>query len=91
MRRELSTILTLLILLISPLTFSMEYLPDFTPEWTVTSVCSEKKTVAPVVGMTRCERVPTPRPEKEEYTLAPVITTAVKWAKTALFGRAPPA
>jgi len=90
MRRELSVILVSFILLLSPLSCSTEKIPDFTPEYSVTSVYAANTAVAPRDGTAR-ERIHPPQPEKQAYTLVPTIITAGEWSKTALFGRAPPA
>jgi len=90
MRKELSTILISLILLLSPVTFSSDVIPDFTPECSVTSVYAANMTVAPLDGSTS-DRILAPHPEELEYSVTLIVHTVRDWPYTALFGRAPPA
>jgi hypothetical protein len=90
MRKELSTILISLILLLSPVSFSSEAIPDFTPECSVTSIYTANISVAPLDGTTY-DHILSPQPEIQEYTTTPIFITSIDRASTALFGRAPPA
>jgi hypothetical protein len=50
MRRELSSLLITLFLLLSPISFSSEAIPDFTPECPITAAYVVKRAVAPLDG-----------------------------------------
>jgi len=89
-RNELSYMLILLLLLLSPVSFSSEKIPDFTPDCSVTSLSATVITVASLDGSTYDPILPLQQ-KKQECTIAPSIIPTVATLKIAVFERAPPA
>jgi hypothetical protein len=92
MLREFSTLLILLFMLLSPVSYASEDIPDFSPECPMSELCGLRMTVAGVDGTSH-----TLLPLSIEHTVAGKLTVPralvplVVWTKTSSFGRAPPA
>jgi hypothetical protein len=90
MRNELSSLLIAWLLLLSPVSFASENIPDFSPDCSVTSVSVSVIAVAPLDGSTY-DRVFPLQPEKQEFTIIPTIISLFDKPQTAIIERAPPA
>lgn len=93
MRRHLSTILVVLLLALSPVSYSSETIPDFCPDTPVTENYQIRMVVAgqdatPHRGAATTEVVPRAR---VRYRVPRSIAPQVLWTGTSSFGRAPPA
>jgi hypothetical protein len=91
MRREFSSLLILLLLLLSPVSYSSENIPDFSPECQLTELYGQKVTMAAVCPVTEVLPPPVTRRGIEKFTPPRCVVTRVIWSKTSSFGRAPPA
>jgi len=89
MHRGFSTLLISLILLVSPVSFAAESIPDFAPECSMTFLHHGKITVAPLDGAT-------PAPIRKYHhlkmscTFTPVFHIISHSSNESTFGRAPP-
>ena len=90
MRRNISITLVSLLLLLTPISFSSEKIPDYTPECTQSIQIHLMAAVASLDGST-VVRILTSHREAQTYIFTPAITPPIVWSKTASHGRAPPA
>jgi len=93
MCREFSTLLILLFLTLTPVSYSSEQIPDFGPDCQVTQVLGVKLCVAGLDFTTHAvasEPLP-PHREKRQFFLPRCINPQVARTHTTSSGRAPPA
>ena len=90
MREKITLILILLLLLLSPVSYSSEKIPDFTPESSVTLSYAVKVQVAAIDG---ASKVCSPPPCNDSRSYPKPILAVFKTAcpETSRSGRAPPA
>ena len=91
MRNQLSKILILLLLVLSPVSYSSVEIPDFSPECPVSELYQARKAVAGIDGASHAPALPPAvlRPERMFSAPRPITPTEV-WANYSLSGRAPP-
>jgi hypothetical protein len=89
MLTELSSLLIALLLFLSPVSFSSEKIPDFSPDCRVTSATASFIAVSSLDGSTYDPILPH-RQEIQECSIAPTIIPAANTSRIALVERAPP-
>jgi hypothetical protein len=91
MRKQLSHALIAILVLICPLTFSTDRVPDFKPACDVQSVQGKKAaSVVAAVRLTRIPRIRFSRLFTEENYFASPSMSPVSWFGLPSYGRAPP-
>ena len=91
MNRSLSIVLVYLLFFVSPISLSLEEIPDFTPEYTLTAVSFPKTAVVACADVSPVVRILVPHDEGQTYHSAPPTIHSIVLPKTSPFGRAPPA
>lgn len=94
MRRNLSQLLITVLVLICPLTFSTDRVPDFQTTCVIESALAKKGMVA--VAAVRCSRESSPPPyrnrSRHSFTPRPSPSApSIGWFQPSFHGRAPPA
>ena len=89
MRREVSSVLIFLFMLLAPLSYSSEAIPDFTPECSVTARHVSQNALAHFDGTTYLLSFPIVS-KGPIYTISASVVPEYFWPKNTLFGRAPP-
>jgi hypothetical protein len=90
MLRKLSLTLVSLIILLTPISFSSEKIPDFSPEYTLSMQFHPAVAVASIDG-TPAVRIRVPDMDVQTYASISNPLPPVVWSKNDSFGRAPPA